>query len=104
MDESVIKHLEQQQQITKLSQAIRLGCKMAPRQCKGSYVDRSGGACAIGAAMIGMGLDPVAVRSWYELRVAFGIKDKLHGEITHRNDFDGWSREGIANWLEKKGY
>jgi hypothetical protein len=102
-EKAVGESQEVQQRITKLSQAIREGCKTT-RQVAMVYIDHRGGACAIGAAMIAMGIDPTGLRSFSQLRKILGFPNGLHGPIADRNDNMGWTREQIADWLEAQGY
>ena len=111
MDESVIKHLEQQQVGTlKLSAAIRIGAMMHP-QGVGSYF-YDGKTCAIGAAYFGCGLTGAprpAMAEEFQSRIPTSIEaervftHEVGRSISQAND-DGWTREQIADWLEKKGY
>jgi hypothetical protein len=107
MDESIVKHLERPLVGTlKLSEAIRIGARMAP-QVRGMYVDHSsGGVCAIGAAGLAAGF--FTVQSWTPCAQEAFFRSypkgrHLHVEITTRND-RGDSRESIADWLESIGY
>jgi len=88
-------------ELAKLSQAIRAGCKLAPKQIAGIYIDQGGGACALGAAMLALNID--YREGWQRLQKRFGLPWPLHGEIAGRND-GGQSREAIADWLESQGY
>lgn len=98
----------------KPSEAIRLGCIIAPIQLFNSvYIDEQTlSACAIGAMALGMGGD------WNK---AHGLVNELHGsdrfdgvcpeqdcvteraDPVHLNDTHRWSRERIADWLEEHG-
>jgi len=115
MDESVIKHLEQAQRVTKLSQAIRIGALMRP-QCTG-VPHRDGTSCAWGAAADGLGLriradttgaTVMAVgKSLYgDAWWAWGIRtdngESLADRVWQMND-GGQTREEIADWLEARG-
>lgn len=98
------------------SEAIRLGCLIAPVQKFGGahYVADNGAACVVGAGMLGMGY-----------RLPDGpndFEDDLQGSerdgkcpvddcgdsdvsilAIHLNDDHRWSRERIADWLEGLG-
>jgi len=84
-----------------LSQAIRLGCKLAPKQISGVYVDSNGGACAMGAAFLALGIDYRC--GWDQVVKRFGLPWLLHNDIAALND-KGQTRESIADWLEAQGY
>ena len=105
MDESVVKHLEQQQ-ITKLAQAIRRGHDMI-NEATGYYLLDSSG-CAIGAAWVGMGLsqDDFSV-AWARdekkaIAKELGITFDLFLRISSMHQA-GMPRLQIANWLDNGG-
>lgn len=100
----------------KPSEAIRLGCLLAPVQTfHEAYVDWSDPrkACAYGAMALGFG----GYDNARELNAAASrlhCKDMLGSvlcpgcdlpllSITHLNDDHRWSRERIADWLEGMG-
>jgi hypothetical protein len=95
-------HRENASTPLKLSAAIRIGALMHPQ---GRHLVYSHGkTCALGAAIAGRGGD--LGREDYEYRESV-LPDvwgtPLAEEIIARNDFNGWTREQIADWLESKG-
>ena len=91
----------------KLSQAIRVGA-MYRGQCTGTWF-KDGRSCALGAAWEGLhgyGARQPEKPSDYgnSLMIALGAPPNLLGAITNLNDRSGWTREGIADWLESQGY
>lgn len=113
MDESVIKHLEQPQQVgtLKLSEAIRIGAALRP-QSHFCMFDKEGGSCVQGAAAEALGFPfTLDYREMEKIRpllmAAFGVSGDVLSDMQMRNDVMGgmmWSRERIADWLESKGY
>jgi len=98
----------------KPSEAIRLGCLIAPVQIfNDGYVDGAGGACGVGAGVLGMGWD--ASRHFGRFGRFEMLLDGLppvcpvagcefeEGNIVHLNDDHRWSRERIADWLADQG-
>ena len=94
----------------KPSEAIRLGCLLAPVQAFGCYQDAPGTACVVGAMNLGWG-KPVDYSDWD----VFGAINFLPcppcrvdlnslASLTHLNDYHRWTRERIADWLEGLGY
>ena len=105
----------------KPSEAVRLGCLLAPRQITGTRFDGDDGACATGAMFLGGGLgrQPITPAHWVRWPALMGRA--RHPEpcltwssphklilvsflIDHLNDSHRWSRERIADWLEGLGY
>jgi hypothetical protein len=93
--------------ITKLSQAIREGAKLRPIG-KG-FLLYGGRTCALGAALEGLGHKVIpwegtgtpGYSAQYEvLYDRFGAS--VCQEVFMFND-EGWTRERIADWLEKRG-
>lgn len=104
----------------KLSEAIRAGIPMAPQQgTHDLYVN--GRACALGTAMLGVGLKPDEI-SYSTMHENFpvvlqkldpppALKEKypylgnpdVFDVVTVLNDIERWSRENIADYLETKG-
>ena len=96
----------------KLSEAIRLGAMNSP-QIKGGYMDGEG-RCALSAACDAAGIDPVTVDGRLvvdatKLEMTFPLLGKRLDQEPHPsvecviwslNDFDGWTREQIADWVE----
>ena len=112
MDESVVKHLEQQQ-ITKLSQAIREGAKLRP-QCTG-FTFRDGRSCALGAAYeaaFGYPTDDIYFSGDRDGEMARKLHEKfnipwsfsLPREVGMYMNDAGMTREAIADRLEAIGY
>jgi hypothetical protein len=92
----------------KPSEAIRLGCLIAPVQSFGSYIDLDGAACAIGAASLAYGEDPGVTHFkpsfWPQAGIPCPEPDCTGtAGIMHLNDAHRWSRERIADWLEGIG-
>ena len=115
----------------KLSEAIRKGCKVRPRQCFGRFLDGDDGACAGGAALIAAGISPDAIECEAEYapwpieagpafpdgvnlltescpaprcNIARSGGVTVRGIAAHLNDTHRWSREQIADWLEAQGW
>lgn len=98
----------------KPSEAIRLGCLIAPVQCEGDWSRADNEACAAGAMNLGWGL-PVADDGWInDNDTPDRWVDRVCPEsgcdvasyshlIPHVNDDHHWSRERIADWLESLG-
>lgn len=104
----------------KLSEAIRLGAMLGP-QIIGNEADKHGGSCAIGAAMLALGvhgnIDEInqdfidfpteTIESKFPdmfLRTDLGPLgyQSLYTSVACRND-DGMTREEIADWLVESG-
>lgn len=92
----------------KLSQAIRRGCRQT-HQIKAQFTDGEGGACAFGAAMIGVNSDsPHSVRFEQEWPILDNPvrhpitleKTVVYDVIVSLNDKYDWTREAIADWVE----
>lgn len=107
----------------KLSQAMRAGCRKSTRAWA-KYFDDNGGTCAIGAALLGIGINKVS----FDVAAGEGIgpieilakafpyslvfkccpvdRCEISGAailvalIVHLNDYHHWSRERIAGWIE----
>lgn len=93
---------------TKLSQAIRVGAKAHP-QCFGRFISYSfegiSHTCALGAAYLVMGGDPLdTTRAGQMFSERFNIPVEISGKIVDWNDKLHWSRESIADELERMGY
>jgi len=107
----ILKWEQQQEQITKLSEAIRIGSRTSVQlRCKG-YVDHKGRTCAYGAAAIGFGaVGWKAIHNKaHELHKTGALSAiafrHVHGfGIAEANDYRGWTREEIADELEKLGF
>lgn len=98
----------------RLSTAIRLGAMLKPQGTKLLHAD--GRTCALGAALDAIGKleasgeivdDPYAtlVEEWPELHCLVVLPTEptqcglLRTVVAVLNDFDGWSRERIADWV-----
>ncbi len=98
----------------KLSQAIRIGARMGKQiRCKPYIVGTN--SCALGSAMLALGMNDATYKGHYGTT---GL-EKLHPQafealnafsrkvgfpIQHANDYQGWTREQVADWLESQGY
>lgn len=101
MDESIVKHLEAPARITKLSEAIRIGARIRPQVRSRFFID--GKSCALGAAYEGMtGFQPSEEMMYEHVLPVLGITQCLAESVAHKND-KGWTREAIADYLEKAG-
>ena len=81
----------------KLSEAMRIGAALRP-QCYGNYfID--GRSCAIGAAWEGFGFSPpkdsLTITVWWS--------NHKWPNVIALNDHTCWTREAIADWLERQG-
>jgi rubredoxin len=100
----------------KLSDAIREGCRQSNAHV-GSYLigmpgDSFFGACALGAAALGAGIDEADIHGstlcteWPELThwtecPECGAEDELFNVVSHHlNDDHRWTREGIADFID----
>src|SRR5258708_38693389 len=86
----------------KLSAAIRIGARLRPQQCFGTYFDGVG-TCAIGAAWEGSGhvaMKGVGILVGILVTEHFGLSREITRGAEHRNDDLKESRESIADWLE----
>jgi hypothetical protein len=112
MDQSEVLRFEQQQQITRLSQAIREGAKLRP-QCK-KFVFAHGKSCAIGAWLEGLGYPyKEGAHLSYLLALPPSIEDAFaSADSAYRQKYRLWiwqdndqgrSRESIADRLESIG-
>jgi hypothetical protein len=97
----------------KQSEALRLGCLIAPNQLTDAFFDqRHESACAYGAMALGFGhgwnlkaADSLFIGDAMDYRFC---PNERCGAVTgsmpaHLNDFHGWPREKIADWLETQG-
>lgn len=106
-----------------ISRLMREGSSILPKHKEEyfSYVDDTNiitGACAIGAAAIAaLGSTKSCTElssTAHHLTCFFGKKQTIHpvkkvkenmaAIILDLNDFQNWTREQIADWLEKEGY
>lgn len=98
-----------------LSELIRIGSKVSG-QCRRCVRNPDGNTCALGAALTAKyGELPRVNHSTSEAATDLQILNKivthpivggkrgLVGAITWLNDHEGWTREEIADWLEKEG-
>ena len=92
----------------KLSAAIRAGIGQT-KQAREVYQDAAGGLCALGAAMVGMGLRPTQIHDLRRLCADMYERVTcphchcvvpLQDAVTCLNDNAEWSRSRIADWLE----
>ncbi len=109
MDESVIRHFEEQKVgKIKLSEAIRIGARLRP-QCRAEFF-KDGGSCVIGAALEGAGLYWKVMAYKAEKRVwpYHWIRELFPNTVSDREFFvrndNGETREQIADWLEEQGF
>ena len=102
-----------------ISDAIRVGAVLRPQIRRNMM--RNGGTCALGAAAEAIGLEEIESGCYSELirlypylettgilcpvlsGCSMGMQDPTLGRaITHLNDDHGWTREAIADWLERE--
>lgn len=92
-------------EISRLSQAIRVGAKLRG-QCRHALFDQ-GRSCALGAAYEALtgNTEPVGTANvaWF-LERKFRVPMPVLVQVTDYNDGLFWSRERIAEWLEAQGY
>ena len=109
MDESLQRHLEQQQQHQlgklKLSEAIRIGAQRI-REDK-NWLNGNGCGCAIAMAAVAFGADPWEHQAFTETMELVerhtGLSRKFLDEVD-RNHCSGISALSIADRLEAQGY
>ena len=96
----------------KLSEAIRLGAMSCP-QGFGSDAIRNEARCALGAALLAVGVVPATEGNAYNQvaalwPLAYGVKvpHPVTGEVRdvidviwELNDIEHWNRERIADWV-----
>lgn len=99
----------------KISEALRKGSKIRP-QCKGLYF-KDGCSCSLGAIFEAIGVatpesqstEITFLRKYYPQadNIVEHPVDKrktyLSAVILALNDYDNWTREQIADWLESIG-
>jgi len=96
--------------VLKLSEAIRVGCQIRKRQCRLAFFREGAGyersSCALGAAWEGWGgsEEDTPATDTDDAPKAFGVPRHVLMRITYMNDFQNYSREQIADWLEAQGY
>ena len=108
-DQSEVLKFEQQQRITKLSQAIRRGHEMIGEDHRGFLACGSG--CAIGAAWVGSGRAAADFyKTFYrgddgprQIADELGISVELFNAVSFKH-YQGMPRLAIAEWLETMGY
>ena len=96
----------------KPSEAIRLGCLLAPVQAFGAFEDGPGTACVLGAMNLGLGraindsnlYPPPSFEVIYRQPCAANPRHVGLASPAHLNDHHHWTRERIADWLEGLGY
>jgi hypothetical protein len=100
----------------RLSDAIREGAKMGPQK-RGQLYGADGASCAWGAAFMAIGEQDYTVDSgdWDHIIKRHGWAfvyqtvelptndrpDRLISQIAWLNDYCGWTREQIADWIEQ---
>jgi hypothetical protein len=111
MDQSEVLKFEQEQRTWKLSEAIRAGAKLRPK-CRMNLF-HAGRSCALGAAYEaiggGYGMKKVTETLWLSKipdaeKAESAFHDKFGFPIVTANDDKRWTREQIADELEKLGY
>src|SRR2546427_4087052 len=101
----------------RISEAMRRGCGMKPRQVFGAMFDGDDGACALGAVLTGGrehgGYSAKVLKMKQTIAIppcqcvdfdAYPVGPRqahLEDLIIHLNDIDHWKREAIADWIEK---
>jgi hypothetical protein len=100
----------------RLSEAIRLGSMLHPQYFGSLFCMRIGkeilASCALGAAIEATGTNNMKLTFPYlaELVVPpirmehifdLGVKYELANAIAHLNDYARWTREDIADWVER---
>src|SRR5689334_6904349 len=90
-----------------LADAIRQGCLLVPRQCRGHlreyYREQVVAACALGAAELvgsscsGPGFSEVRCPICKRCPLGYRLASPV---IPHLNDDHRWKRERIADWLD----
>lgn len=100
-----------------LSEAIRVGAKLRPRQAFYEWFDKSGGSCVLGAAMEAVGVarfpDTYAYHgkcpdSWKwttregQCPACEEERDQIQSLLRHLNNDHRWTRERIADWVESE--
>lgn len=74
MDESEVRKFENEIKPLKMSEAIRIGCKLRPKQCHGEYSDADDNSCALRAAVEGMlGSLPFKMASYGQVAHMLGL-------------------------------
>lgn len=107
MDQAEVLKFEQQVGKLKLSEAIRIGAKMKPKQGACYWSRDEDSCCALGAAAFGAGWTGYGEIGMVAFIAShFQIPCDIENEIHWRNVMrgDGWTREKIADWLESQGY
>lgn len=94
----------------RFSEAIRLGSLLKPQGFKTLFT-KTGGSCAIGAALDAVGKSRstycVAEHLWPILEMPTQFfpcgcefqEQDLGAAVVHLNDTHGWTREAIAEWV-----
>ncbi len=91
----------------KLSQAIEVGCSAHRKCCNEPCREKNGeivATCALGSALIAIGVDPREKPAFWFLSDRFSIPDDILFRVLTLNDELHWSRQRIAKWLKKQGY
>jgi hypothetical protein len=96
----------------RVAEAIRRGCQLRPKKIRRYYSSGNDGACALGAAMFGVGKNPPKRNVYDEIvRVFPELKNNLAEHsglsvgwmVVRLNEDTSYSREQIAAWLCVKG-
>lgn len=92
----------------RLSDAIRLG-SVTGEQIRWHLINEQGNTCAIGGAMVAVGIKPLGAEDHEALwRMFPGLNDGtfegcLQAEIVNLNNLYGMTRDQIADWLVESG-
>ena len=115
--------MSEQENTLTLPEAMREGCKGTKLRTHSLYFFDGNGkvtqCCGLGAAAIGGGLEPVESGNYAQISLRFpdlrldielpcehsittddGLQTIQHG-IIHLVDRHGWTREAVADWVEK---
>ena len=96
----------------RVAEAIRRGCQLRPKKIRRHYSSGNDGACALGAAMFGVGKNPPKRNVYDEIvRVFPELENNLAEHsglsvgwmVVRLNEDTSYSREQIAAWLCVKG-
>ena len=96
----------------RVAEAIRRGCQLRPKKIRRYYSSGNDGACALGAAMFGVGKNPPKRNVYDEIvRVFPELENNLAEHsglsvgwmVVRLNEDTSYSREQIAAWLCVKG-
>lgn len=103
VDEKAAGEVQEQKRGTlTLSEAIRIGAKIRP-QGRGGCNAARGTSCALSAAHEAITGQPNTFVEYWSTVKPLAPEHVLEA-VYRKNDFDGWTRERIADWLEARGY